>query len=159
VGHASRIAGLVTGGDAGLALLQDAVRILEHSPACLEYAKALKDFGAALRRDNQRIRAREPLEAAISLASLCGAAPIVQLAETELRAAGVRPRRAVSTGVDALTVSERRVAEMAAIPGTTNRDIAQALFVTTKTVEIHLSATYRKLDITKRSELAGVLHP
>jgi DNA-binding CsgD family transcriptional regulator len=60
------------------------------------------------------------------------------------------------SGVDALTPSERRVAEMAA-ENMTNKDIAQALFVTPKTVEVHLSSVYRKLDITSRSQLAGAL--
>ena len=60
------------------------------------------------------------------------------------------------SGVDALTLSERRVADLAAA-GLSNRGIAQALFVTPKTVELHLTNTYRKLGIGGRIELAGVL--
>jgi DNA-binding CsgD family transcriptional regulator len=71
---------------------------------------------------------------------------------------GRRPRRAAVTGVDALTGTERRVADLAAA-GMTNRDIAQPLFVTTRTVEIHLSAAYRKLGIDSRSRLADALSP
>ena len=59
-------------------------------------------------------------------------------------------------GVAALTASERRVADMAA-GGSTNRDIAQALFVTPKTVEVHLSNAYRKLGIRSRRDLAAAL--
>jgi DNA-binding NarL/FixJ family response regulator len=74
----------------------------------------------------------------------------------ELAATGARPRTPRQTGVEALSPSERRVAQLAA-EGLSNRDIAQALFVTTKTVEVHLSAVYRKLGITSRAELPGVL--
>ena len=58
--------------------------------------------------------------------------------------------------MDSLTPSERRVAQMAA-DGGTNREIAQALFVTQKTVEVHLSSVYRKLDIASRSQLSKAL--
>jgi DNA-binding CsgD family transcriptional regulator len=58
--------------------------------------------------------------------------------------------------VEALTPSERRIAEMAA-EGMSNPEIAQALFVTRKTVEAHLAGAYRKLDIRSRGELAGAL--
>ena len=60
------------------------------------------------------------------------------------------------SGAESLTASERRIAEMAA-EGRTNRDIAQALFVTQKTVEMHLSNAYRKLDIRSRNELPARL--
>jgi DNA-binding CsgD family transcriptional regulator len=59
-------------------------------------------------------------------------------------------------GVRALTASERRVADLAAT-GQTNRDIAQILYVTPKTVEVHLTSAYRKLDIGSRRELARAL--
>ena len=59
-------------------------------------------------------------------------------------------------GVEALTPSERRIAQMAA-DGLTNMTIAQDLFVTLKTVEMHLTSTYRKLDISSRAQLADVL--
>jgi DNA-binding CsgD family transcriptional regulator len=55
-----------------------------------------------------------------------------------------------------LTASERRVADLAA-GGQTNRDIAQILYVTPKTVEVHLSNAYRKLGIGSRRELARAL--
>jgi DNA-binding CsgD family transcriptional regulator len=58
----------------------------------------------------------------------------------------------VLSGVESLTPSERRVADMAA-EGMTNREIAQALFVTAKTVETHLRHAYQKLDISRREEL------
>jgi DNA-binding NarL/FixJ family response regulator len=74
----------------------------------------------------------------------------------ELLAAGGRPRRTALTGFDALTASERRVAALA-VEGLGNRQIAQALFLTVKTVEVHLTRTYRKLGIASRAELPGAL--
>jgi DNA-binding NarL/FixJ family response regulator len=80
----------------------------------------------------------------------------VEEIRAELAAAGAQPRTTALSGVEALTPSERRVAGMAA-EGQTNRDIAQALYVTPKTVEVHLSNAYRKLGIRSRRELAGAL--
>ncbi len=64
--------------------------------------------------------------------------------------------RPVVTGADALTASERRIAEMAAA-GASNAEIAQGLFLTVKTIEMHLTHAYRKLDISGRSQLAQTL--
>lgn len=89
---------------------------------------------------------------------MCGAAALEEEVRSKLHAAGARPRTTALSGVEALTASERRVAGLAA-DGQTNRDIAQSLFVTPKTVEVHLSNTYRKLGIRSRRELAGVLEP
>jgi DNA-binding NarL/FixJ family response regulator len=89
-------------------------------------------------------------------AHACGAVVLAERAADELRASGARPRRRAISGVDALTPSERRVAELAA-GGRTNREIAQELFVTMATVETHLTRTYRKLDVSGRDQLAGAL--
>jgi len=156
LGKALRTAGLIEGGKTGLALLREAVDVLEGSPAALERACALTELGAALRRANRRRDARDPLRRGLELAHSCGAKPLAEHAHTELLATGARPRRLVLTGVEALTPSERRVAAMAA-DGMTNRDIAQALFVTPSTVEVHLSSVYRKLKISARSQLPDAL--
>jgi DNA-binding CsgD family transcriptional regulator len=129
---------------------------LEGSPALLERAHSLAELGAALRRTGRRADAREPLAAALELATRCGAQPLVARVREELNATGARPRRAWRTGVEALTPSELRVARLAA-EGQTNREIAQALYVTLKTVEGHLARGYAKLGIAGRAELAGVL--
>jgi DNA-binding CsgD family transcriptional regulator len=116
----------------------------------------LVDLGAALRAGNQRSAAREPLLEGLALAARCGAWALERRARTELAAIGVRPRTTARSGADALTPSERRVAELAAARDT-NREIAQALFVTEKTVETHLGRSFRKLDITSRRQLAYAL--
>jgi DNA-binding CsgD family transcriptional regulator len=156
LGAALRAAGLIEGGKRGLALLEEAVQVLSGSPAKLEHAKARTEFGAALRRANRRSQARVQLRHAVELATICGAIELAARAERELLATGARPRRVALTGVDSLTPSERRVAEMAA-DGPTNREIAQALFITQRTVEVHLTSIYRKLAISSRSQLAAAL--
>ena len=155
-GIALRAAGLVRGGDEGVDLLERAVRTLRPSPARLEHARALCDLGAALRRHGRRKDAREPLREALDVATGCAATTIAQRARDELVAAGARPRRDVLHGRDALTASELRVAQMAA-SGMTNREIAQALFVSLRTVETHLTHAYQKLDLSSRAELAAAL--
>jgi len=156
LGAALRAAGLIEGGERGLALLEEAVQVLRESPAKLEHAKARTELGAALRRANRRSQAREQLRHAVELATICGAASLAARAESELLATGARPRRIALSGVESLTPSERRVAEMAA-EGPTNREIAQALFVTQRTVEVHLTSIYRKLAISSRGQLAAAL--
>jgi DNA-binding CsgD family transcriptional regulator len=148
--------GLITGGQPGLELLGEAVRTLERSQSPLELARALTDRGAALRRTGHRVQARTELTRALDLAHRCGARRIAAQARAELIAAGAKPRRDAITGRDALTASELRVARLAA-EGLTNREIAQALFITTKTAKGHLSHVYHKLGITRRGELPGAL--
>ncbi len=151
-----RVAGMVEGGTHGLALLQEAVELLDGSGALLERARGLVELGSALRRANRRSDAREHLRQALELAHQGESVALAARAQEELMATGARPRRVALSGVESLTPSERRVAAMAA-KELTNRDIAQALFVTPKTIEVHLSSVYRKLGITSRAQLAGAL--
>jgi DNA-binding CsgD family transcriptional regulator len=140
--------------------LQEAVRLLERSPRRLELGWALHDLGGALRRDNQKAAAREPLRRALELAIDAGGGRVEAKVRAELRAADARPRRDALRGRDALTASERRVAEMA-VRGLPNRAIATELVVSLRTVELHLTSAYRKLDIAGRPQLAAALaeHP
>jgi DNA-binding CsgD family transcriptional regulator len=156
VGQALTVAGLINGGDDGLALLRDAVAHLERSPARLELARALVDLGAALRRRGERVAAREPLRRALDLAVSGGLIATAERAREELRVTGARVRRAESTGIGSLTPSERRIVDLAA-GGASNPEIAQALFVAVKTVEMHLGNAYRKLGISSRKDLASLV--
>jgi DNA-binding CsgD family transcriptional regulator len=155
-GLALRVIALVEGGAKSVDRLREAVDMLERSPARLEHARALIDLGAALRRANRRKEARSVLQDGLDLAVRCGARPLAERARTESRAAGGRSSDPAGTGLEQLTASERRVAELAA-EGNSNPEIAQALFVTRKTVETHLGHVYRKLDISGRGELGGAL--
>ena len=148
--------GLVEGGTAGIGLLREAVDVLASSEARLEHARPLVDLGAALRRANQRTEARERLREGGDLARRVGAFGLAARANAEIAATGARPRKVLQTGLDALTASERRVAQLAA-DGMSNQEIAQTLFVTIKTVEVHLSHAYRKLEIRSRAQLDTAL--
>ena len=137
-------------------LLAEAVEVLEPSEARLELGKALIELGACLRRANRKADSREPLKRGMDLAHECGAAGLADRARTELRASGVRARRTALSGPASLTESERRVVELA-VEGKTNREIAAELFVTVKTVEVHLSNAYRKLEVKGRRQLAEAM--
>jgi DNA-binding CsgD family transcriptional regulator len=156
LGVALRVRGLVEPGGADLDLLREAVEVLADTGAELEYARALVDFGAALRRAGRRADGAEALREGLDLAHGCGAGALAARAREELVAAGARPRRDALRGRDALTASELRIARMAA-EGRTNREIAQALFIGLRTVETHLTHTYRKLAIHSRDALPGAL--
>ena len=156
IGASLHMLGLVEGGTAGIGLLTEAVEVLAGSQARLEHARALVDLGAALRRANQRTEARERLREGVDLARTVGALALAERANEEIAATGARPRKVLQTGVDALTASERRVAQLAA-DGMSNKEIAQTLFVTIRTVEEHLSHAYRKLEISSRAQLDKAL--
>jgi DNA-binding CsgD family transcriptional regulator len=156
VGRALRALALITGGGRGLELLRQSLTMLDGSPWRLEHARTVVELGAATRRAGRRAEARELLGHGMELAHACGAGALAARAREELLATGARPRRIVRTGAAALTASERRVATMAA-EGMTNREIAQALFVTMRTVEVHLTHAYQKLGISSREKLPTAL--
>lgn len=156
LGASLRVSALVGEREARVAGLEQAVATLACSPARLEYARALADLGIAVARDGRRAEARALLEDASERAYACGAIALADRARAELLAMGARPRRRAFSGVEALTAGERRVAAMAAA-GRANREIAQGLFVTAKTVENHLGRVYHKLGIHSRNELRAVL--
>jgi ATP/maltotriose-dependent transcriptional regulator MalT len=155
VGRSLRVLGAIER-DTGIDHLEEACAVLERANARLEYAKALAALGAALRRARQPTAARDPLRKALELADICGATALVEATRAELYATGARPRATALSGVRSLTTSERRVADLAA-DGLSNRDIAQTLYVTPKTVEVHLSTAYRKLGIASRRDLTPAL--
>ncbi len=156
VAHVLRALAVTREGAAGIELLEEAVALFEDSPRSLEHAHALSELGAALRRDNRPVEARAPLREALELARRCGAARLAKRTHDELQATGETVRRHTPIGVESLTPSERRVAELAG-SGMTNRQIAQMLFVTVKTIEAHLSASYDKLGIRSRQQLGEAL--
>ena len=156
IGVALRGLALVEGGERGVRLLREAAATLSGSQRRLEHARTLVELGAALRREGQRREAREALREGADLAHRCGAAALEERARSELKATGARPRNILLTGVESLTPMERRIADLAA-QGLKNAEIAQALFVTVKNVEMHLSRAYRKLDISSRTELPAAL--
>ncbi|MFI8829235.1 AAA family ATPase [Streptomyces sp. NPDC053431] len=157
LGHALYINGLLNVGPQE-DLLREAVSILESSPARLEYAKALLALSGALRRKGARKEARSYGYEALELAKMLHAAYVINEAASELQITGMQRSRLTLSGPGALTPSERRVSELAAA-GKSNREIAQEIYVTIKTVEVHLSNSYRKLGINRRDLLKKTLGP
>jgi DNA-binding CsgD family transcriptional regulator len=155
-GVALRALGLLEGGQDGMQRLDQAVQAFERSPARLELGWASHELGAALRRAGRRREARAPLDRALDLALACGATLLAGRTGDELEALGARPRGVMLSGAQSLTPAERRVCRLAA-DGLRNADIAQALFVSLRTVETHLGNSYRKLDIGCRTELLQAL--
>jgi DNA-binding CsgD family transcriptional regulator len=155
-GHALRAVGLLSGGDAGLQHLAAAVQAFARAPAQLDRGWACYELGAALRRANRPRDARATLDQALDTALRCRATLLAERAREELGALGARPRSVMLTGAESLTASERRICRLAA-EGMKNSDIAQALFISLRTVETHLGHAYRKLDITSRAELSHAL--
>jgi DNA-binding CsgD family transcriptional regulator/energy-coupling factor transporter ATP-binding protein EcfA2 len=155
IGMALLAYGSLLNGD-GLPLLREAVDVLRDSQAALDRARALVVFGTALRRAGKRREAREPLLEGLDLAERCGSSRLADQARAEALAAGIRPRRTALRGVEALTPRELQAAGLAA-QGMSNREIAESLFVTLKTVEWHLRHTYEKLEIGSRKELRAKL--
>jgi DNA-binding CsgD family transcriptional regulator len=153
LGIALRVAGFV-GEDP--ALLERSVTVLEQSPAALELAQSQLMLGIAYRRARRARDARVPLGRALDTARELGAVVLADRALHELRAAGARPRSRPRTGPQALTPSERTVAELAGA-GRTTRQIAGELYLTPKTVETHLTRVFRKLGVRSRAELAPLL--
>ena len=158
VSAALRALGLALGGAEGEERLAEAAEAAEADAAPLHLAYALLDHGAALRRLGHKRDAREPLRRALDLASRCGAHATAENGRTELMATGARPRRAALSGAASLTARERRVARLAA-DGLSNPEIAQALFITRRTVEKHVGEVLRKLQLSSRKEIAAALEP
>lgn len=149
--------GMTTPGGAGVELITEAVRLLADSPARGEHAKAEYLLGRALLKTGDQRAAREHLRTAADLAQRCGALALAGTSRKLLVTAGGRMRKMSACPLDMLTAMERRVAGLAA-DGASNRSIAESLFVTVRTVETHLTSVYRKLGVSRRTELGAVLH-
>ena len=156
LGRALCVAGMVAEDGDRLPILEEAVALLERSPRPLVLARTLIELGAALRGAGRRTEARDPLRRAMELARRCGAPGVEERAAEELRIAHGRVRRVLRTGQDSLTASERRVALLAAT-GRSNREIAAELFLSIKTVEMHLTHVFGKLDVKSRRNLPEAL--
>ena len=140
----------------GVLLLEEAALLAESRPSRPVLARVLASYGMALRRADRASEGRDVLARAADLASEMGMERLFGRMRDELLVSGGRPRRARRTGPTSLTESQRQVATLAA-EGLTNREVAERLFVTIKTVETHLMAVYRKLGISTRGQLAEAL--
>ncbi|MER6704525.1 AAA family ATPase [Streptomyces fumanus] len=157
VGRALRVLGAATGGRRGLDLAAEAVRMLRAAPGTdLELIPALIAQGRQFLAVRELSHARDALREAAERAERTGAVRWAALAGAALRESGARRTAVPGTGSDALTVSERRIARLAA-DGRTNAEIADLLHLARRTVETHLTSAYRKLRIRRRAELRDAL--
>ncbi len=150
VAAASRCRGLILAARgeqaAALAALERALAAHDGSPFPFARARTLLAFGEVQRRAKQRREARASLRSAQAAFDALGAVLWSQRAAAELgRIGGRRP------AVD-LTATERRVASLV-VEGRSNKEVAAALFVTTKTVEATLTRIYERLGVRSRAEL------
>jgi DNA-binding CsgD family transcriptional regulator len=140
----------VAGGAEGLALLTEAVEVLQRSQTPIELLRALVDLGAAERRSGQRVDARRTLVRACVLGERFGAVALLRRAQAEVALMRARGR------AQRLTPAEQRVAELAA-GGRSTPEIARELYVSPRTVESQLASVYHKLGIGSRRDLAAGL--
>lgn len=152
-GEAVALQALASAGvEDAIGLLEEATALAADRGLALEEARSKALLGAQLRRRGERRSAEALLRESLGAAEARGALGVATRARDELVRLGLRPRRRPASGVASLTPSERRVAELAAA-GLTNPEIAQSLFVSLRTVETHLTHTYRKLEISSRDQL------
>lgn len=153
LGVALRAAGRAAEGTRGPELLDEAVRVLTATPARLDLARTLGDLGVALLRRDDRSGARDALQRGLELATECGATALAGRLRGPLHEAGGRAAR---PGGSLLTPGEERVSTLA-VQGYSNKQIAELLVVSLRTVETHLTGAYRKLGIAGRHHLAAAL--
>ncbi|MCS7477013.1 LuxR C-terminal-related transcriptional regulator [Umezawaea endophytica] len=148
--------GMVATGVAAAELLGAAVAELSGSSARPLHVRSVRLLGESRLSDGDAKGAREHLRTAVTLAIRLGDRQAAAEARDLLVLAGGRMPRLGARPADALSGRERRVAERAAA-GATNREIAEELFVTVRTVESHLSNVYRKLGVELRADLPAAL--
>ncbi|GAA3698066.1 LuxR family transcriptional regulator [Arthrobacter ginkgonis] len=122
----------------------------------LPYERARVDFayGQTLRRAGKRRESSIPLSRAREGFAALGASTYTERCDRELQAAGVSAARREATDWSSLTAQEQAVVRLVA-GGVTNKEAAQELFVSVKTVQYHLTRTYAKLGVSSRTELAA----
>jgi DNA-binding NarL/FixJ family response regulator len=146
--------------DAARRHFERAAALLEDLSLPYDRARVHFAWGQSVRRAGKRREADAVLKTARELYDALGAATYVERCDRELRAGGVHAGRAASVEreVDALTPQEQLVSDLVA-RGMTNREVASELFVSTKTVQYHLTRIYAKLGVRSRGELAAMRFP
>ncbi|MFB8199100.1 helix-turn-helix transcriptional regulator [Kitasatospora purpeofusca] len=156
VGRALRTLAAATGGRHGLDLAAEAVQLLRTAEIDTELVPALITYGRLLGDGGRRGAARRALREAAGRAERLGAVRQRAAALEALRASGARIGRGDHAGAEALTDSELRICRLAAA-GHSNAEIAAMLHLAVRTVETHLTNSFRKLGVRRRLELPGAL--
>ncbi|MFF1871915.1 AAA family ATPase [Kitasatospora herbaricolor] len=158
VGRAMRALAAATGGRQGLATAGEAVELLTEAEVATELIPALITFGQLLGAAGRRAAARRTLREAAARAERLGAVRLRTVAVGLLQESGARLTTERHTGAPALTSSEQRICRLAAA-GHSNAEIAGLLHLAVRTVETHLTNSFRKLGIRRRAELAAGFDP
>lgn len=153
---AARARGLIDAGPDAVAHFDRALRSHDGLPCPFDRARTLLSFGEVLRRNRRRGDARAHLREALEIFEKLEAGPWIERARAELRATGATARKRAPSTAYELTPQELQIALMVT-GGATNQEAAAALFLSAKTVEYHLSKTYRKTGVSSRGELTTLL--
>lgn len=157
-GISLRLVGGAAGGAAGEEALREAVALLEQEGARLHLAHALSDLGFQLAGETRWEEASDVLGKALCLADECGADPLAAHVRDRLaQLGGSSPRHAALRAAMELTAREKQTL-IGALRGLSNEELATTLHITKRTVEIHLSNCYRKLNIRGRKEFGWIFH-
>ena len=154
--RAARCRGLLAAEGESDRHFETAFTLHDQTPDAFEAGRTHLAYGARLRRERQRLRAREQLRAAMDIFDHLGADPWAEMTRAELAATGETARRRDATTLNDLTPQELQIA-MSLAGGRTTRETAAALFLSPKTIEYHLRNVYRKLAIGSRSELKSAM--
>jgi DNA-binding CsgD family transcriptional regulator len=153
---AERCRGLLAPPETADAIFTHAHELAAAEPSPFELARTQLCWGERLRRDGHRVDARRHLHDALERFEALGAEPWAAKAVRELRSSGGRAQRGPRARSDELTPQQMQIAAMVA-EGRTNRNIADSLFLSPKTIEFHLGHVFRKLDVSNRTELTRAL--
>ena len=156
LGTEARSRALLSAGDTAENSYREAIERLGRTRMRPAVARAHLLYGEWLRRENRRRDARAELRTAYGLFTTMGIEAFAERARRELLATGDRVRKRTVETVSELTAQEAHVARLA-VDGRTNTEIASQLFLSTRTVEWHLSKVYTKLGIGSRRELRQAL--
>jgi DNA-binding CsgD family transcriptional regulator len=152
-GISARAHALANTGQRAEELYREAIDLLTTTSAASDLARSHLVYGEWLRRENRRTEARQQLRAAHQQLSDIGAEAFAERARNELEATGERARRREVSTLTDLTPQERQVGTLAA-RGLTNKEIANELYISSRTVDYHLRKVFRKLGVESRRQLA-----
>ena len=142
--------------DSGLAIFRETLALPGVERWQFDYARVQLAYGERLRRNREMVESRIQLNAALAIFERLGARPWVDRTTTELRATGQTKPHAGDNVLDRLTPQEFEIATLAA-SGLTNKQIAERLFLSHRTVGGHLHRAFPKLGVSARAALRDAL--
>ena len=156
LGMDARVHALLSEGDEAEGCYRESIGHLRRTRVRAELARAHLLYGEWLRRERRRGDAREQLRTAHEMLTAMGIEAFAERAQRELLATGETARKRTAETTAELTSQEAQIARLAR-DGLSNPQIASRLFISSRTVQYHLSKVFTKLDISSRSQLDRVL--